>query len=108
MFSYSGGLQAEAALTKLANLLNIAAPQLSKLTPELAASYGLSGRANVIAVTEKVQTVAYRPATIFRPRFGAKATDEIEVEPFDPENADHRELLVQLARAWAESSDVEK
>ena len=107
VFSYSGELQVEAAFTNLAHLLpGNAAPQLRKLTPELAALYGLSGRTNVIDVSERVQTVAYRPATIFDPRLAAKASGEIEVEPFDPENALHREFLGLLALEWA-ASDVE-
>ena len=93
VFSHSGEMQVEAAVKNLADLLGNAAPTLKALAPELAASYGLSGRANVVAVSEQIQTVAYRPATIFYPGFSAKHTDEIQVEPFDPDNADHRELL---------------
>ena len=101
VFSYSTELQAEAAVQNLVGLLGNAAPRLRALSPQLAASYGLAGEANVVALSEHVQTLAYRPATIFYPGFSAKHTDDISVEPFDPENADHRELLDLQAQAWA-------
>lgn len=105
VFSYSSGVQAEARLENLANWLGdaAAATRLRELSPELAATFGLSQRVNIIEETELAQTVAYRPATIFRPRLGASATGDIEVEPFDPENAVHRERLRLLASAWADS-----
>jgi len=101
VFSYSTELQAEAAVKDVAGLLGNAAPRLSALAPQLAASYGLAGRANVVALSEDIQTVAYRPATIFYPGFSAKHTASLPVEPFDPENADHRELLDIQAQEWA-------
>ena len=108
VFSHFGEMQVEAAVKNLADLLGNAAPTLKALAPELAASYGLSGRANVVAVSEQIQTVAYRPATIFYPGFSAKHTDEIQVEPFDPDNADHRELLGLQAQVWASRTGIGK
>lgn len=108
VFSHSGDLQAEAAVKNLADLLRIAPPELKALAPELTALYGLSERANVVVRSGQIQTVAYRPATIFHPGFSAKHTDEITVEPFDPENVDHRELLDLQARSWAARPDIEK
>ena len=108
VFSYSGGMRAQTTVKNLAALLGSAFPNLRALAPELAASYGLSGRTNIIAVSDRIQTIAYRPATIFRSGFGAKGTGEINVDPFDPTNADHRELLVLQSRMWAASTGVEK
>ena len=100
VFSYSGGTTAEIRLEDLAKLLG--ANQLKHLSPELAATYGLSERVNIIAEANGIQTVAYRPATIYRPELGSGTEGEIDVEPFDSENADHQERLRNLANAWAE------
>lgn len=106
VFSYAGNLQADVSLENLATLLGDAPAKLRKLSPELEAAFGVSGRVNVIDVAERAQTVAYQPAKIFRPRLGAKANDEFDVEPFDPENEVHRERLGNLARAWAARPEV--
>lgn len=105
VFSYSGELEGTAAMEYLVDMLGNAIPSLKALAPEFAASFGLSGRQNVVSVSEHVQTVAFRPATIFRPGFSAKDTDEVPVEPFDPANAEHLELLDLQARTWAENPD---
>ena len=108
VFSYSIELQAEAKVENLADLLGNPPPNLRDLPPEFNASYGLSGRANVVALSNQIQTVAYRPATIFYAGFSAKHTEEIPVEPFDPGNTDHQELLGLQAQAWAEHSGTGK
>ena len=101
VFSYASNVQANVSLENLATLLGDAPTKLRKLPPELETAFGVSGRVNVIDIAERAQTVAYQPAKIFRPRLGASADDEIDVEPFDPENEVHRERLGNLARAWA-------
>ena len=106
VFSYADNVQADVSLENLATLLGDAPTRLGELSPELEAEFELSGRVNVIDKAEGVQTVAYQPAKIFRPRLGASADDEIEVEPFDPENEVHRERLRNLARAWAVRPEV--
>ncbi len=108
IFSYSAGVQAEARLVNLAKLLGVGSRQLQELSPELAATLGLSERVNVTDLAEEARTVAYQPATIFRPRLGASKNKEIEVEPFDPNNEVHRERLGNLARTWADDPNVGK
>jgi hypothetical protein len=103
LFAYTGNVQAEAMLKDLANLLGDAPGKLTALSPELAAEMGLSERVNIVAKSEVVQTVAFRPATIFRPRLGGDYGGEISVEPFDAENPIHLERLSNMARAWADS-----
>lgn len=107
VFSYAAGVQGETGLENLADWLGdaVADTRLRELSPELAADFGLSQRVNIIAETELTHTVAYRPATIFRPRLGPRPTSDMDVEPFDPENAVHRERLRLLAQAWADSPD---
>jgi hypothetical protein len=106
VFAYSGNVQAEAMLENLAKLLGDAPEKLKALSPEVATEIGLSERVNIVAESEAVQTVAFRPATIFRPRLGVGGRDEIEMEPFDSNNPDHKERLNNLARAWAESPEI--
>lgn len=103
LFSYSGSVQVKARLETLATLLGDRARGLKKLAPELAIEYGLAGRVNIIHETKEVQTVAYRPATIFRPVLGGGTSEEIHVEPFEPQRETHQERLRNLARAWADS-----
>ena len=106
VFSYAGNVQADVSLENLATLLGDAPTRLRMLSPESEVAFGVSGRVNVIDVAKRVQTVAYQPAKIFKPRLGASTNDEIDVEPFDPENEVHRERLRNLARAWAARPEV--
>lgn len=103
LFSYSDSVQVEARLETLATSLEDPAKYLKKLAPELAIRFGLAGRVNIIHETKEVQTVAYRPATIFRSVLGGGTSGEIHVEPFDPQRETHQERLHNLARAWADS-----
>ena len=107
IFSYSGTLDAEARLEDLARLLELPDEvELGVLAPEVAASLGLSDRLNLTSGDGEVRTIAYRPATIFRPRLGGNIS--MEFEPFDAKNPVHLERLQLLASAWAElSEDVE-
>ena len=104
IFSFSDEVQANANLEDLARSLGDAAKPLRNLSPQVASVLELSGRASFFVAAEKAQAVAYRPATIFRPRLGSEVSDEIRVDPFDPGNPIHRERLLNLARAWEESS----
>ena len=106
VFSYERNVQVDVILENLATLLGDASTRLRKLSPELETAYDVSGRVNVIDMAERVQTVAYQPAKIFRPRYLASVKAEIDVEPFDPENKVHLERLRSLARAWAARPEV--
>ena len=108
VLSYSDDVQAKARLVNLAKLLGVRSRQLRELSPELEATLGLSGRVNVTDLADEARTVAYQPATIFRPRLGASRNEEIDVEPFDPDNGVHRERLGNLARTWADNPNVGK
>ena len=105
VFSYTGGVQVEAMLEKLAKLLGNAAKGLKELAPDLVVDFGLADRVNIISRADKVQTVAYEPAVIFRPVLGGEIEDKIEVEPFNRKNKYHRDRLRNLSRAWADSPE---
>ena len=106
IFSYSGSVQAEATLERLAAWLGVASEQLRKLAPELTLTFGLADTFSVIHEADNVQTVAYQPAVIFRPRLGGETEDQIEVEPFDPDSEHHQELLRNWSRAWADMPEM--
>ena len=107
VFSYSGNVRADAKLETLIEFLGDTAKHLKKLAPELAIKFGLSERVNIIHETKKVQTVAYRPATIFRhTQVGGLIIGGLDIEPFDPQSAVHQKRLRNLARTWADSNLV--
>ena len=104
IFSFSDEVQANANLEGLARSLGDAARPPSDLPAQVASALGLSGRTSFVVAAANPQAVAYRPATIFRPRLSAEVPGRIRVDPFDPENPTHRERLLNLARAWEENS----
>ena len=109
LFSDSSNIETEVQLDAPADWLGDSVSVLQELEPELALEFERSTRNLVLVESQEPQTLAYQPATIFRPRLGggsAEGTDStvIDVEPFDAENPVHRERLVLSARLWADSA----
>lgn len=109
VLSYESGASAEARVEDVAALLKDLAGKLgegvsavAELSGELSARAELNERANVMLVSEAERTLAFRPATIFRPFLGGPQSDDIAVEPFDAEKSVHVERLGLRMEAWAE------